>query len=83
VTVAGTVRPRAGLLWWRIGRALALSAPQSAWPRLSQPDGRGPLFAPRGTIPPRTSASSELFFVMRAPHEQRLRFPAEHPVGKG
>jgi len=39
VAVAGTVLPRAGLRWWRIGRALALSAPQVTWPRLSQTGG--------------------------------------------
>jgi hypothetical protein len=41
--VTGTVPPRTGLRWWRIGRTLALSAPQSTWPRLSV--GRGLLFA--------------------------------------
>ena len=33
--VTGTVPPRTGLCRWRIGRTLALSAPQRTWPRLS------------------------------------------------
>jgi hypothetical protein len=39
--VTGTVLPRTGLRWWRVGRALALSAPQILGPPFSRP---GPSF---------------------------------------